>query len=88
MNIGSNYKSVLQKYIVSFKNPIIKKKVFYWWVWLDLTTESAVTITGKLQTFENKVNTPKKKEELNSRALMIERITYKMNIKCVYPQSD
>lgn len=58
-------------------------------MWLDLTTESAVTITGKLQTFENKVNTPEKKEEeLNSRALMIERITYKMNIKCVYPQSD
>lgn len=38
-----------------------------------------VTVTEKMQMFENKVNTSKK--EQNSRALMIERITYKMNFK-------
>lgn len=38
-----------------------------------------VTVTEKMQMFENKVNTSKK--EQNSRAFMIERITYKMNFK-------
>lgn len=48
-------------------------------LWFNHWKFSSVTVTEKMQMFENKVNTSKK--EQNSRALMIERITYKMNFK-------
>lgn len=78
MNVGSKYKSLWQKYIVSFNNSInyYKKRRSFWF---NHWKFSSVTVTEKMQMFENKVNTSKK--EQNSRALMIERITYKMNFK-------